>query len=206
MISVDPGEKVSGLSIIMLNNVGLFKKQLIGFNIDNSLLLPKIKEYYVKYNCFIVVEDVVPYRQHLSKSLIWTCKAIGELNYRLKTELSVDAQYFSRGKIKKWIFDQFNDVSVGRIEKKIAYLDSYGEKNGKRRQINKDGQLRKASFHWIDDRVVIAAMKELWKIPTPKPGKSNIYGYSKHSWQALAVGSCFLYTKFGYDFHELVNS
>lgn len=206
VISVDPGEKVSGLSIIMLNRESLFKKQLIGFNIDNASLVSKITEYYVKYNCFVVIEDIRPYRQQLTLQLVATCKFIGELNYRLINELKTEIQYITRGQVKKWIFGQFNDVSVEKINKRIAYLDGYGEKRGGKRYRNKDGGIRMASFHWVDDRVVISAMKELWNIPTPKPGKSNMYGFSSHSWQALAVGSCFLYTKFGYDFHELVQS
>jgi hypothetical protein len=71
-------------------------------------------------------------------------------------------------------------------------LDSYGERTGKRRYVNQGGTIRKASFHWVDDRVVIAVMKKFWNIPTPKPGKKNIYGFSEDSWQALACGTYFL--------------
>ena len=191
VISIDPGESESGVAI-MLNGVAAEEPQLVGFIEPNGTLVSKIKEYYVKYNPVVVVEDILPYRHQISKNVISTCKFIGELHYRLTSELSLDVRYFGRGKVKKWIFEAFPALCCDRITKKIAYLDDYGEKNGKKRYRNKDGSIRKPSFHFVDDRVVIAAMKELWNIPTPKPGRKNIYGFSAHSWQALALGSYFI--------------
>jgi len=202
VISVDPGEKKSGLAIIMLNTEYPSKSELIGFVIDNALVSDKITEYYVKYNCAVIVEDIVPYNLKMSKEVIATCKFIGELNYRLKDGVATPIEYFPRGKVKKWIFEAFPGLSVDRIGKKIAYLDDYGAKNGKKRYLTKDGRLKKPSFHWVDDRVTIAAMKELWNIPTPKPGKRNIYGFSSHAWSALAVGSCYIGLNYG--FHDKI--
>jgi hypothetical protein len=93
------------------------------------------------------------------------------------------------------VFDTHGELCVERINKKIVALDDYGERKDRKRYRNKDGELRKASFHYVDDRIVIAAMKKHWNIPTPKPGKSNALGFSSHSWQALAVGSYYLAKK-----------
>ena len=192
VISIDPGESISGVAVIMLSKDGLGKAQLIGFNEPNSTLISKIKEYYVKWNTVIVVEDILPYRQKVSLNVIATCKFIGELNYRLNKQLKAPVKYIGRGKVKKWIFEAFPAICVDRIDKRIAYLDDYGEKNDKKRYRNKDGGIRKASFHFVDDRVVIAAMKEFWKIPTPKPGKKNELGFSSHSWQALGLATHYI--------------
>jgi hypothetical protein len=51
--------------------------------------------------------------------------------------------------------------------------------------------MRAASFHFVDDRTVIAALKSIYNIPTPKPGRPNIHGLVDHSWQALAVAGKF---------------
>lgn len=198
VISVDPGEKQSGLAVIMLNRPPDVKSQIAGFVIDNDAVVDKITEYYVKYSPIVVIEDVVAYNLRVSKELLTTCKFMGEFNYRLKTELKVPVEYFTRGKIKKWIFEAFPGLCVGYVSKKIAYLDDYGEKKGKKRYRTKEGELKKASFHWIDDRATILAMKELWNIPTPKPGKRNIYGFSSHAWSALAVGSCYIGLNYGF--------
>lgn len=192
VISIDPGSKKSGLSIIMLNTDPLFKTQIAGFNINNEHLVDEIKKHYVKYTSNVVIEDIRPYGLKMSNDVINTCKWIGELSYRLKSEMEAKVEYVTRGSVKKWVFEHFATLCIERINKKIAYLDGYGERKGKKRYRTKEGLLKKPSFHWVDDRIVIAAMKELWKIPTPTPGRKNIYGLSEHSWQALAAGSCFL--------------
>jgi len=200
VISIDPGEKKSGMAIIMLNRDSVIKSELVGFVLDNELILNKITEYYVKYNCFVAIEDIVPYNLKVSKELLTTCKFMGALDYRLRNELKLSVEYLTRGKIKKWIFEAFPGLCVAYVNKKIAYLDDYGAKNDKKRYRTKEGDIKKASFHWVDDRLVIMTMKDLWNIPTPKPGKRNIYGFSSHAWSALAVGSCFIGLNHG--FHD----
>jgi hypothetical protein len=122
--------------------------------------------------------------------VIDTCKFIGELVYRLRSEFK-KAEYVlvTRNQVKKWVFDSFPEISCDRINKRIEYLDGYRTGRGEKGIRKKDGTLRLPSFHWIDDRVCIAAMKKFWDIPTPKPGKKNVYGLSTHSWQALALGT-----------------
>jgi len=193
VIAVDPGSEQSGIAVIWLENEAVV--YLEGFNLENTLIVDKVSKYSNTCAVSVIIEDIVPYRQKVSNQVISTCKFIGELNYRLTSELPVEITYAGRGAVKKWIYEAFPGLCVSRIHQRIRYLDDYGEKNEGKRYRNKDGDLRKPSFHWVDDRVVIAAMKELWGIPTPKPGKKNKYGFSSHSWQALALGSYFLNSK-----------
>lgn len=202
VISIDPGSNSSGVCVIMLSKDPVAETQIIGFNVDNESLMSEITKYYVKYETNVVVEDIRPYGLKMSNDVINTCKWIGELNYRLLIEFGGKIEYITRGTVKKWVFYQFMNLCIDRIEKKISYLDDYGERKGKKRYRTKEGLLKKPSFHWVDDRIVIAAMKEMWQIPTPKPGRRNIYGLSEHSWQALAAGSCFLVEKFGVNFRK----
>jgi hypothetical protein len=106
--------------------------------------------------------------------------------------------------VRKWVFDAYPDICIPAIDKKIAYLDQYGARKNEelkaegkkpkyRRYITKSGELRKASFNYVDDRIIISVMKKLWKIPEPKPFKPNIYGLKDDSWQALALASYYLY-------------
>lgn len=202
VISIDPGSKRSGVCYIMLSDESPAETQIAGFNVDNESLIPEIKKYYVKSQTRVVLEDIRPYGLKMSNDVINTCKWIGELDYRLRIEFGATVEYVTRGAVKKWVFEAFTGLCVERINRKISYLDDYGDRKGKKRYRTKEGVLKKASFHWVDDRIVIAAIKEFWKIPTPKPGKQNIFGLSEHSWQALAAGSCFLSKELGIDFTE----
>ena len=199
IFSIDVGSVMSGICVISNNNI------LECINLSNELVCDKIKEYYVKYRVIPVVEDIRAYSGKLSQDVIDTCKFIGELTYRLINELQVDYfKLYPRSKVRKWVFDAFPEVCVAAIDKKIAYLDEYGKRKNEelkaegkkpkyRRYITKTGELRKASFNYVDDRIIIATMKRLWKIPEPKPFKGNIYGLKKDSWQALALASYYLY-------------
>jgi hypothetical protein len=174
-------------------------------NVSNDRVYAKIKGYYVKYNIVPLIEDIRAYSGKLSQDVIDTCKFIGELTYRLQNELQIHSyKLYPRATIRKWVFDAFPEICVPAIDKKIAYLDGYGcrrneeliaegKKAKYRRYVTKSGELRKASFNYVDDRIIIAVMKRLWEIPEPKPFKSNIYGLKDDSWQALALASYYLY-------------
>jgi RNase H-fold protein (predicted Holliday junction resolvase) len=190
VISIDPGNKRSGVAVIYQAN--LFENPLYGFNIQNEALVDEINKHYVKYNPIVVIEDIKYFKGKISDEVVETIKFIGELDYRFKRGIGLKTTYVTRGQVKKWVFDSYQEECREYINKKIAYLDDYGERKGRKRYRNKNGELRKATFHWVDDRMVLSVMKKLWSIPTPKPGKKNLYGFSEHSWQALAAGSCFL--------------
>lgn len=199
VVSIDVGSSISGII------------SLIGEKIDFVGILPnigiidKVREFSHIKNTVVVIEDIRAYSGKLSQDVIDTCKFIGELTYRLLNELQMDSvKLYPRSKIRKWVFDAFPDLCVAAIDKKIAYLDEYGRKKNEelkaagkkqkyRRYVTKSGELRKASFNYVDDRIVIAVMKRLWKIPEPKPFKPNIYGLKDDSWQALALASYYLY-------------
>ena|ERR1700677_1081686 len=199
IFSIDVGASMSGICVISDSSI------IECVNLSNDLVCDKIREYYVKYNVIPVIEDIRAYSGKLSKDVIDTCKFIGELTYRLINELQVHYfKLYPRSTVRKWIFDAFPDVCIPAIDKKIAYLDQYGARRNEelkaagkkpkyRRYMTKSGELRKASFNYVDDRIIIAVMKRLWKIPEPKPFKPNIYGLKDDSWQALALASYYLY-------------
>jgi hypothetical protein len=181
IVSVDAGNKVSGV-IVLLNDRIEYAE-----NAENSRVMVIINEYkLVSDSLFVLIEDIKPYSLKMGQTVIDTIKYIGSLEHRLK-EAGIEFKLIGRSEVKKWIFNEFSDLCVERIDKKIQYLTKLKESKGEKGLRSLDGSLRKASFIFIDDRIVIAAMKEYWSIPTPKPGKTNEYGISAHAWQALAL-------------------
>jgi hypothetical protein len=188
IISIDPGDVVSGVTIIKMGCISvsgnLVNPEMMKFIKNNTTGIPNDQ-------IVAVIEDIRPYAAKLTMQIIETCKYIGELRYRLN-EANIASEWPPRSVIKKWIFDSFPAICIPRIEAKILYQDGRNVKLGKKGLRTKDGELRKPSFHYVDDRIVIAAMKERWDIETPKPGKTNRYKISAHGWQALAVGTYYL--------------
>jgi hypothetical protein len=176
LVCVDPGESVSGVVILRNGEIVLSENALHDrlFTIINGTNIQKSGQMTV------LVEDIRPYGLKLSPQIIETCKFLGELRYRLQ-RAKINVQWIARNTVKKWVFDTYPDVCMPRIRAKIA-------KKGAK---NRNGSDRQPSFVWVDDRIVISAMKEAWNIPTPKPGKTNRYGIKGHAWQALAIGSYF---------------
>lgn len=188
IISIDPGDVVSGVTIIKMGCISvsgnLVNPEMMKFIKNNTTGIPNDQ-------IVAVIEDIRPYAAKLTMQIIETCKYIGELRYRLN-EANIASEWPPRSVIKKWIFDSFPAICIPRIEAKILYQDGRNVKLGKKGLRTKDGELRKPSFHYVDDRIVIAAMKEHWNIETPKPGKTNKYKISAHGWQALAAGTHYL--------------
>lgn len=189
VVAVDPGDTTSGIALLSEVQV------LTGSVVSNESLFDVIKEYVSVYSATVVIEDMKPYSVRLSPQVIETTKFIGVLSYRLKNELSIFPVLEGRHAVKEWIYNQHPRVCIPRIMKKIELLHEKRVKQGKRGLQNQDGEMRAPSFVFVDDRIVIAAMKEHWGIPTPKVGKSNIYGLKSHSWQALAIGTYYLRKK-----------
>jgi len=179
VVALDPGPEVSGLVILRYGEIvkaGNMGKADILFNI--------MLEFETKVPLLVLIEDVKPYGARLSQDLIDTCKWIGELEYRLKTA-GIAYKLIPRSTVKSYIFHNFQKISIPRIEKEIICRN-------KRR---KDGEYCKPHASMVNDRIVIAAMKDLWNIETPKPGKTNRFGLSKHAWQALGVASQWLHSQ-----------
>jgi len=132
----------------------------------------------------VVIEDVKPYGVKLRQQLIDTCKFIGQIEYRLK-QAEIPFYLIPRATVKAWVFKNGGDDVLSHVKKNVA----------RREKINPSERKRTESFVYIDDRAVIAGMKHHWRIPTPKPGKKNIYGLKSHSWQALAAATVYIETK-----------
>lgn len=187
IIGIDPGNLICGVAIL---EDGI----LSAFNLENSLLWHKLTSFLIHQDCIVVVEDIRPYSLKLSPQVVATCKFIGELVYRLRNEAGATVELISRYEVKKWVFDQFPEVSMPLIEKKIdkkVFL-ACDIKSKELITVDTNGKgRRKASFIFVDDRIVTEAMKSLYKIPLPPPGQGYQYGLKEHSWQALACASYF---------------
>jgi hypothetical protein len=132
----------------------------------------------------VLIEDILPYSQTLKMQVIETCKLIGQITYRLRNA-RVEYSEIGRHAVKKWVYDTYPGIVLPKIQAKID------RKGG----LRKDGKPLTASFMWVDDRIVAAAMREHWGIKKPKPGHKNEFGISKHSWQALGLATYWLKTE-----------
>lgn len=181
IIAVDPGNEISGLIILESDQISVAE------NIINAFLVDRITDHYNRAvtsgraRPVVLIEDMAPYFARLKPEVIATCKFIGEMTYRLK-EAGIRYEHLYRTQVKKFAFDLFPEICIPRIDAKIKALG----------KVTKSGEPFKASFVWMDDRVMIACMKEYWKIETPKPGKRNRLGVSKHAWQALALATLYM--------------
>jgi hypothetical protein len=195
LIAVDPGPTTSGLVVLSDGKITHAE------NADNVVLHKLIKQHHGKGGK-VVIEDIKPYDGKFSLQAIETCKYIGVLQYLLK-RARIRSQTVSRGEVREWVFETYPYIAIPRIEKKILYaheramkLNAENEKAGKRKRVrgymNQDGTMRKPSYVWVDDRIVIACMKLRWDIETPLPGKQNRLGISQHAWQALAIATYWL--------------
>ncbi len=173
VVALDPGPEVSGLVILEYGQI------VKAGNVENRLLFNIMLDVVAaNVGVHVLIEDVRPYGVRLSQDLLDTTKWIGVLEYRLES-LNIAYTLISRSTVKKWVFDTYPEISIPRIDKEIIC----------RNHRRKDGEYCKPSAKYINDRMVIAAMKKHWKIETPKPGKTNRFGISKHAWQALAIAS-----------------
>lgn len=177
LIAIDSGSSKSGVVVIK----GL--KIVYAANLENKEVLKLIKATKLEdKDTLVLVEDIKPYSLSLTQSTIDTCKFIGKACFFMEAG-RVKYELITRHQVKRYVYDWFPTIVLERVCKKIDY------KNKR----NNDGKLRKPSYVYVDDRIVIAAMKDLWKIETPKPGKRNSLGITAHAWQALGVASFWLH-------------
>lgn len=188
IFSIDAGSEVSGLAAIT-NGTDIEYASVT----ENDQIIGKIQNIMLNRKTIVLIEDIRPFKMGMAMQTIETAKFIGELKYRLKNELIIDFLLIPRFEVKRWVFNYFPNLCTDRIERKITYLDDIGERSGRKRyRKKKTGELYKPTMHYVDDRIVIAAMREYWKIEKPKPGKTNEFGLKSHSWQALALGTFYL--------------
>lgn len=193
VIGIDPGSEESGMVV-------LDGYDIIGaYNLKNDYnLFDKVTNFSIHKPLTVVIEDIKPYSLKLMPQVIDTCKFIGEAVFRLKTHCGLNVIMVDRYRVKRWVFDAFPEVCLpiidGKIEKKI--FDACNVETRELVRINDKGMTkRKASFHYVNDKVVMEAMKHLYKIPLPPPGKGYQYGLQSHSFQALAVATCFIHNR-----------
>lgn len=142
----------------------------------------------------VIIEDIASYSGNAGQSTIDTVKYIGVLEHLLVGAI-IDYDTILRWEVKKWAYDTYPAIAKPRIDKRIAVLSKIeARKVAEAKEKGKVLTFRKRNntFVYVDDRIVIACMKEYWNISTPKPGKCGKYGLSGHSWQALAAGTVYM--------------
>lgn len=179
VIGVDPGSESSGVCV--LDN----KSIIAAFNVSNDLFFTKVSNFLIHSNCRVALEAIRPYSLRLTQQVIETCQWIGEAKFRLENGSGVVVELIPRNNVKKWVFDTFPEIVLPTIEGKIL----------KKGFVNKDGEPRKPSFVFVDDKIVTDAMKEMYGIKKPPPGKGYEYGLKSHSFQALALASFIIDSK-----------
>lgn len=202
ILGIDVGNTKSGVCSILdcrINKAAV---------ISNGGVIDLLRDYKSSYDVYVVIEDIVSYEGKVNADVIATIKWIGELCYRLRAELGISYTLLERWKVKQWCFDNYKDVCLPEIQKNIVRLDNYAikynednkDKKGfikRKRYIKKDGSYYSGSFAYVDDRIVIKAMKAHWAIETPKAFQSNPYGLSSHSWQSLGLVTCYIESNMG---------
>lgn len=176
VVAVDPGPEVSGMVVLREGRI------VKAANVANGVLFNIMLLNAGGLPLMVLIEDVRPYGVRLRQELLDTTKWIGQWQYRLE-KARIAYKLIPRSAVQVWVYRNLPDLAVPRIEAKILRLDNR----------NKDGELCKPRFIYVDDDIVKAAMKRYWSIPTPKPGHSAMYGLKTHSWQALGVATCYLH-------------
>lgn len=176
ILAIDPGHTFSGLVEI---RHGVIHR---AWDADNEAVLDFLVCWCLQTgeDGIVLYEDVMLYGAKAGKDVIRTIKFIGVL----ERELAFRAHNYKavfRWEVKKWVYDTWPDLCKPRVDKKIGLI--------KKREPGKNPN---NTFILVDDRIVIAAMKLMWGIETPKPGQRTLHGLSVHSWQALAVASLFI--------------
>ena len=186
IIGIDPGNVISGM--VVLDN-GLISG---AFNLDNKeALFSRICSYSVHQNLTIVIEDIKPYSVKMSQQVIDTCKFIGLLVYRLTVEAGMTVKMVSRADVKEWVYKAFTATCEPYIDIKIEKkrYDACDLETKQLIRVNGNGTLkkRKGSFIYVDDKMVMEAMKVMYHVKEPAAGKGYEYGLKSHNWQALGL-------------------
>ena len=190
LVCVDAGNEKSGYVVFTDNTIGASGVY------ENEKLIERIfwLQEQEPARLDVVIEDLAAYTQRLTPEVIDTAKFIGELSYRLKMA-HIEYRLIPRSAIKEWVFKAYPDVAVPLINKKI-------EKKGKK---NKDGSWPKPSFVYVDNTIVVAAMRKQFNLP-PTAGKRNRLGITSHAWQALALGWYWKQEGIRIDWNKMINS
>lgn len=191
ILGIDPGSKMCGVAVLAADG-----RVLEGHNVPRGSIVGKIKEILPDREAVVVLEDIKPYSLALKQNVIDTCKLLGELEYRLPIELGVEIHLLARTDVRKWVFDRhFPDLTT-KIVEKIAKKGFEASDIATREpvKVDKTGKLwkpRAPSWNYIDDRLIIAAMRVRFGIPALRGRQKNQWGMASHAWQALALACAF---------------
>jgi len=177
LLGIDPGDKYSGIIIFEEGKIQQ------GDNIENEKLFSLIDQLTLfdkEVKLEVAYEDIRPFTSRFNMNTINTIKMIGRLEYILGQRM-VSYKSITRNEVKNWIYNRYYGISLPLVMQKI-------QKSNKKR---KDGSDRRPSFVYVDDRIVILAMKSHWAIDVRKGGKTPL-GIKKHAWQALAAATFYL--------------
>lgn len=175
IIGVDPSAQQCGVAVIDNGQI------IAAFNTDSGSFYSKITNFLIHRDFIVVFEDLRPYTTRLTMQVIDTAKFIGEAVYVLKSQISAPVKLIPRSEVKKWCFDTFPEICLPIINEII-------EKKGYK---GKDGEYRKSSFVFCNDTVIKKCMINYYRISKPERGYGYDYGLKEHSWQALALATCF---------------
>lgn len=181
IIGVDPGSERSGL--IVLDDSAIMHAS-VSHNVDGFWC--NITNFLDHQNLMVVIEDIKPYSMTLMPQVIQTSKFIGELLYRLKILDVANVKLITRWDVKKWCFENYPDICLPEIKKKMA--------RKKKKDDSYDAD-RTPTAVYVDDKMVKKCMVAEYKIPVPKPGDGYKYGLQDDSWQALGLVTCFRSTR-----------
>ena len=189
IICIDPGNISSG--VVVLDDTKIIKAS----NEMNVNLFNMIGNYCVHKRCTVVMEDIRPYNMRITQQLIDTCKFIGEAVFRLREQAGLHTVLIPRYEVKKWVYDSFYDVIQLRLSKKLSkgLFPACSIATREAIEVNSQGRKKlKGSFIYVDDVMVKDAMRSLYDISIPAPGKGYDFGLQDHSWQSLACARYFM--------------
>jgi hypothetical protein len=180
IIGLDLGYEVHGFAVITDGCIEY------ACNCDSDRLWSLLTTYILKGTKAIVIEDLAAYTGRLTPQVIDTAKFIGMAVYKIQSGYSGEVVLTKRSAVKKWAFDTYHEHIYPLCQAKL-------DKGAAKRVKNGDNSMtgRKASFVYVDDRMVQLAMIKHYDIPTPKPGAGYDFGLKEHSWQALAVATVY---------------
>jgi hypothetical protein len=177
VVGVDVGNIISGVVVLMDGEIHYVK------SVHNCEVMVIISKYFGEYSeTMAVIEDIKPYAGNLSQQAIDTCKFIGQITWRLDED-KIPYKMVTRSEVRKFVYDILPEMVIPMVNARIT----------QRNEKNNDGKNRRPSFVYVNDAIVLKAMKVLWRIETPPPGKGYIHGLKSHTWSGLALASYFSY-------------
>lgn len=187
MIGLDVGSKNSG--VVVIDDNGIRE----GYNIENKFVFAFIRtEAESSEKVIVIIEDIKPYRMQITNGIIQTIKFLGEMEYRLN-QAAIAFKLVARWEVKKWVYNKYTRIVDKEIKKNIIRFEALEKKKAEEANKDYEPKNRTPTFVYVDDRIVIKAMRLFWKIENVKGwGKKGKFNLKDHSWQALGVCTAFM--------------